>query len=75
LEVKDNVIGKELAAGKSWTDWVTEAYLSSLARPPTELEKTKMVAALSSAPETGRRAAAEDVYWAILSSKEFLFNH
>jgi hypothetical protein len=34
-----------------------------------------MLAALNSAGDQERRGAVEDVYWALLSSKEFLFNH
>jgi hypothetical protein len=30
---------------------------------------------LNAAGDKDRRAALEDMYWAVLSSKEFLFNH
>jgi len=33
------------------------------------------VKVLQNAPADGQRAALEDVCWAVLSSKEFLFNH
>jgi hypothetical protein len=39
------------------------------------VEQEKMLAALNNSDEAGRRAALEDVYWAVLSSREFLFNH
>jgi hypothetical protein len=34
-----------------------------------------MVATIAQAGEKDERAALEDIYWALLSSKEFLFNH
>ena len=52
-----------------------QAFLCSLARPPTETEQKRLSAALINAGEKDKRAALEDVYWAVLSSKEFLFNH
>ena len=54
---------------------VEEAYLSSLSRYPTEAEQHKIVQVLTETKESEKRAVVEDVYWAILSSKEFLFNH
>ena len=44
-------------------------------RFPTASERGKILKVLSETPEPDRRAALEDVYWAVLSSKEFLFNH
>ncbi len=34
-----------------------------------------MLKTLSEAKETELRPLVEDMYWALLSSKEFLFNH
>lgn len=75
LEAKDNAISKRLAAHQAPEELLNDVYLGSLSRPPTSLEKEKMLAALNGAPAAEKRAAIEDVYWAILSSKEFLFNH
>jgi hypothetical protein len=59
--------------------------LSALSRLPTEAEQTKALALLrDSAPATNgppaaqreaRRAILEDLFWAVLTDKEFLFNH
>jgi hypothetical protein len=54
---------------------VEELYLSALSRLPTEEEKQKLVGELSSAPNEERRQAIEDLYWSVLTSREFLFNH
>jgi hypothetical protein len=75
LEAKENVISKELAAKEPSPKLVEDAYLGSLSRLPTSGEKEKMLAALDKAQGSDQRTAVEDVYWAILSSKEFLFNH
>ena len=49
--------------------------MTALSRPPTDEEKAKIIAVLSQAKANEKRAAIEDVYWSILSSNEFLFNH
>ncbi|MBN8249631.1 MAG: DUF1553 domain-containing protein, partial [Verrucomicrobia bacterium] len=54
---------------------VQEAYLAALGRAPTGEEQRRLVAVLTAASGESRRAALEDLYWALLSSKEFLFNH
>ena len=54
---------------------VEEAYLSSLSRFPTAGEKKKILNVLEDAKEGEQRPLIEDMYWALLSSKEFLFNH
>ncbi len=54
---------------------VEDLYLSALSREPTASEKEKMTKALTEAGDKERRPVLEDVYWAVLSSKEFLFDH
>ena len=74
LRAKDNRIERLLAAKKSDAEIVDEVYLAALSRPPMEAEKTKILAILAEAKEN-KREALEDLFWGILSSKEFLFNH
>jgi len=52
-----------------------EAYLGALSRYPSEGEKTKLLQLLNDSKESEIRPVVEDIYWAILSSREFLFNH
>jgi hypothetical protein len=52
-----------------------EAYLSALCRFPTDAEKSKLLKVLEEGGGKDQRILVEDLYWAILSSKEFLFNH
>jgi len=75
LTAKDNAINKLLHSKAPPDRIVEEAYLSALSRHATADEKSKFVAALAQAPENESRAAVEDVFWALISSKEFLFNH
>ena len=75
LAAKDNAVEKLISAKTSAESIVETAYLSALARSPTDSEKSKFVAALQNAPEKEFRAVVEDVYWAVISSREFLFNH
>ncbi len=75
LAAKGNRLEQMLAAKMSNEQIVDEAYLSALSRPPSDGERTKLLAALAATPEAERRVVIEDLYWSILSSKEFLFNH
>lgn len=75
LAAKDNNIAKLIAAKKTNEEILDEAFLSTLSRPPTATEKTRSLKLLADAGEAERRAALEDLYWGLLSSKEFLFNH
>jgi hypothetical protein len=54
---------------------VEEAYVTALSRPPTEKEKTGILSLLKETKQGERRQVLEDLYWSILSSNEFLFNH
>ncbi|QJW97424.1 DUF1549 and DUF1553 domain-containing protein [Frigoriglobus tundricola] len=66
----NNRLGTMLAAGASDSEMLEEFYLAALCRPPTATESKKLLAYLSAAAD--RRAAWEDVLWALLNSKEFL---
>ena len=75
LEARDNQIGKWITAKTPPAKIVEEAYLRALSRYPTLPEQDRIVKVLREAGEKNQRAAVEDMYWAILSTKEFLFNH
>ena len=75
LAAKENRIAKALVAKTAPEMIVEEAYLSALSRFPTTEESQRMTSVLKDAPETEKRAVVEDIYWALLSSKEFIFNH
>lgn len=75
LEAKGNRLERLFAANMTDAQIVEEAYLSALSRFPTEAEKEKLAKMLAEAPAAEKRATVEDLFWSILSSKEFLFNH
>jgi hypothetical protein len=49
-------------------------YLTALSRGPTDMEMEKLLAAVPEEPKA-RKEALEDIFWALLNSKEFIFNH
>lgn len=51
---------------------IDDLYLSTLSRLPSDAERDLMLSAFT---DLDRRAAAEDVLWTLMNSKEFLFNH
>lgn len=51
---------------------IEELYLCTLSRLPMDQERALMLQAFDG---SNRREAAEDILWAILNSKEFVFNH
>ncbi len=75
LEAKGNRLERMLAAKLTDEQIVDEAYLAALSRFPTESEKEKLAKILAETPAAEKRATVEDLFWSILSSKEFLFNH
>jgi hypothetical protein len=54
---------------------IEDLYLTAVSRYPSDSEMTQLLATLNTAPAAERRAVLEDTYWAVLSSREFLFNH
>jgi hypothetical protein len=52
---------------------VEEMYLRTLSRYPDAEERATAEAGIAKAP--GARQGLEDVFWDLLNSKEFLYNH
>jgi hypothetical protein len=72
-------VAKAVLRGASDQELVEEMYLSSLSRVPTAAESALALKYLSavetaSAPR-GRTARAQDLMWALVNSKAFLYNH
>jgi hypothetical protein len=61
-------------SAKSPEGIVTDLYLATLSRPPAD-EELKLATAAFTAKDATRQSATEDVFWALLNSAEFVFNH
>jgi hypothetical protein len=72
-------IAKAVLRGASDEQLVEELYLSSLSRMPTAAELASSLKYLSAAQagsaSHGRAARAQDLLWALVNSKAFLYNH
>jgi hypothetical protein len=66
-------IKKLMDAGKSDAEIIDSLYLAALARQPGETELEAATKYLADSKD--RRQGLEDVGWALLNSKEFLFQH
>jgi len=70
------VISKLLAAKKSPQEIVSELYLRTLTRRPTAKEVEKFDKILDEAKKPDdQKKLLEDLFWALLNSDEFIFNH
>ena len=67
------VIKKLLAEKKFPEERIVELYVRTLTRMPTKAEVDQLVNVLNTAPNAEQGLL--DIYWALLNSREFLFNH
>ena len=76
LSAKGNHLEQMLGSGATPQAIVEDLYLRALSRLPTAAETSQLCEVLrAAADDLDRRIAVEDLYWSVLSSKEFLFNH
>lgn len=67
------LVERRLAEKKSAPEIIEELYVRCLSRKPTAEEKKSLEEFLK--PEENPKAVLEDVFWSLLNSREFLFNH
>jgi hypothetical protein len=70
---KGGVVKRMLAAGKKPDEIIRALYVRCLSRQPAPAELEKLHAAMSGEKDPQR--ALDDIFWAILNSREFVFNH
>lgn len=82
VRASGNVIDSLLKRNLSDGQIVDELYLAAFSRYPKDTERTTLVKALYSAEQkplpgvdNPRRAALNDMLWAMLTSEAFMFNH
>ena len=69
----NNRLGKLLGAKTSDDAILTDLYYAALSRPPFEDEKKLALAHITKGMD--KRKAWEDVLWALINTREFLFRH
>ena len=70
---KDGRVSKLIESKRTNLQVVQELYLATFSRYPTSAELKLRVATLDKSKD--RKQAAEDLLWALVNSKEFIFNH
>ncbi|HVK14983.1 MAG TPA: DUF1549 and DUF1553 domain-containing protein [Gemmataceae bacterium] len=68
-----NLIPKRLAEKKTPEQMIEEMYLRTLVRRPSPVEMDRLKAALNEEPDKAK--GLEDVFWALMNTREFVFNH
>jgi hypothetical protein len=68
-----NVVGRMLDEGRTPTEVIDGLFVRCQGRMPTEKERIETLVTVLDA--TDRKQALEDVFWALLNSPEFIFNH
>ncbi|MCX7701221.1 MAG: DUF1553 domain-containing protein [Gemmataceae bacterium] len=71
--VNGGLIARRLNEKKSPEQIIEELYVRCLSRKPTPEEMKKLVDLVGANPN--KQQALEDVFWALLNTREFMFNH
>ncbi len=67
------LVAKMLQDKRTPAQVIETIYVRSLSRTPTTIELQKLLAQVDASPN--KQQALEDVFWAVLNSREFMFNH
>jgi hypothetical protein len=71
--ISGGVVKNLLKQKRSNDEIIEDLYLRCLSRPPTEVEKKKLEKFFSD--DKKPEGVLNDLFWALLNSKEFIFNH
>jgi hypothetical protein len=71
--IEGKLVERMLAENSSHDEIIDELYFRCLTRNPTEAERAGLIAEI--AATKNKQQALEDIFWAILNSREFVFNH
>jgi hypothetical protein len=75
LAAKAGRITQLLATDPPPEQLVADAWMRVLSRPPTDDERKPFEEMLAAAPAEEKRSIVEDMFWSLLTSREFLFRH
>jgi hypothetical protein len=79
LSAKGSLIDKAVQSGVSNSQFVEQLYLAAFSRYPSKKEQSTALKALQDASDENRpearKEALEDFTWAMLTGREFIFNH
>ena len=70
--------GWQPTPSRNYDEKIRELYLTAFAREPQQAERERLTSYLKAAKPgdtAASRAAYEDAIWALVNTKEFLFNH
>lgn len=67
-------IKRLIAEGKDDSAIVNELYTAAISRQPSDDERARLLEYIGSRKDQ-REAALQDMLWALLNTKEFMFNH
>jgi hypothetical protein len=68
-----NLVGRRLVEKKAPDQIIEELYVRCLSRKPLPKEREKLMTLVNSEPDKNK--ALSDVFWSLLNSREFMFNH
>jgi mono/diheme cytochrome c family protein len=74
--LQGKIVQEMLAAKKPAAEIIQSLYLRTLTREPTAKETEHLLAAVQQGQNPNeQKQILEDIFWALLNSKEFIFNH
>ncbi len=74
IRARDGIARRLAKSNKTPREIIDELYLGTLSRYPTDQERTVMLRVFAEAGED-RQGAVEDVLWALLNTRSFVYNH
>lgn len=74
LRDEKSCVARAISDDLSWAEIIDQAYLRTLCRRPSVEQRRQLESELSTS-NVERRVLIEDLYWSLMSTREFLFNH
>ncbi|MEC8906731.1 MAG: PSD1 and planctomycete cytochrome C domain-containing protein [Verrucomicrobiota bacterium] len=72
--VSGKVVATMITEGKPPEQIIDSLYIRAFGRKPTQTERSQLLAQIDTDPKKIKQDL-EDVFWALLNAKEFMFNH